>query len=95
MQIDTKKNRDGKTATQLAAEQAATGYKVWRSYDQPGGIRDEVYQIAQRNSRIVKLEVIGHTLQSREIIALKVTKDATADRWRTPGGAVQRRAACA
>ncbi len=74
--LDVKRNRDGKTARQLAAEQAAAGYTVWRSYDQPGGIRDEVYQIAQRNSRIVKLEVIGHTLQNREIIALKVTKDA-------------------
>jgi len=81
LKIDVKRNRDGKTATQLAAEQAANGYTVWRSYDQPGGIRDEVYQVAQRNPRIVKLEVIGHTLNNREIIALKVTKDAprTAD----------------
>ncbi len=74
--IGVKRNRDGKTSTQLAAEQAANGYNVWRSYDQPGGIRDQAYQIAQRNSKIVKLEVIGHSLQGREIIALKVTRDA-------------------
>ena len=76
IQIDTKKNRDGKTATQLAAEQAASGYTVWRSYDEPGGIRDELYQIAKDNPQRVKLEVIGHTLQGREIIALKVTQGA-------------------
>jgi hypothetical protein len=76
IQIDTKKNRDGKTATQLAAEQAASGFTVWRSYDEPGGIRDELYQIAQANPQRVKLEVIGHTLQGREIIALKVTQGA-------------------
>jgi len=76
LQIDTKKNRDGKTEAQLAAEQAASGYTVWRSYDEPGGIRDELYQIAQVNPSRVKLEVIGHTLQGREIIALKVTQGA-------------------
>jgi hypothetical protein len=74
--IGVKKNRDGKTATQLAAEQAASGYNVWRSYDEPGGIRDQLYQIAQANPSRVKLEVIGHSLQGREIIALKVTQGA-------------------
>jgi hypothetical protein len=43
----------------------------------PGGIRAELYSIAASHPDIVKLEVIGHTLQGREIIALKVTKDAT------------------
>ncbi len=71
-----KRNRDGKTVTQLAAEQAAAGYTVWRSFDQPGGIRDELYRIAQRNPQTVKLEVVGHSIQGREIIALKVTRDA-------------------
>ena len=50
------------------AEQAASGYNVWRSYDEPGGIRDELYQIAQSNPQNVQLQVIGHTLQGREII---------------------------
>ena len=61
---------------QRAAAQAAAGFTVWRSYDQKDGIRDELYSIARRNPQIVKLEVIGHTIQGREIIALKVTKDA-------------------
>ncbi len=76
VRLDVKKNRDGKTVTQLAAEQAASGYTVWRSYDEPGGIRDELYQIVHDNPQRVKLEVIGHSVQGREIIALKVTQGA-------------------
>jgi len=76
--IDVKPRRDkqGRTQAQRAADQAAAGYNVWRSYDEKNGIRDELYSIARRNPQIVKLEVIGHTHQGREIIALKVTKDA-------------------
>ncbi len=76
--IDVKPRRDkqGRTQSERAAAQAADGYNVWRSYDEKDGIRDELYSIARRNPQIVKLEVIGHTIQGREIIALKVTKDA-------------------
>jgi hypothetical protein len=70
------RNGKGQTVRQQAALQAAGGFNVWRSYDQPDGIRDELYSIAAKNPNIVKLEVIGHTLQGREIVALKVTKNA-------------------
>ena len=78
--------RQGRTQAQRAAAQAAGGFNVWRSYDAADGIRDELYSIAQRNPQIVKLEVIGHTLQGREIIALKVTKNAQDDRRRHAAG---------
>ena len=76
--IDVQPRRDnqGRTQKERAAAQAAGGFNVFRSYDEKDGIRDELYSLARRNSQIVKLEVIGHTLQGREIIALKVTKDA-------------------
>jgi hypothetical protein len=70
------RNKAGLTVQQQAAAQSAYGFNVWRSYDEPGGIRDEIYSIAQRNPSIVKLEVTGHSLQGREILALKVTKNA-------------------
>src|SRR5919197_3013662 len=70
------RNAKGQTVRRQAALQAAGGYSVYRSYDQPGGIRDELYSLAARYPNIVKLEVIGHTLQGREIVALKVTKNA-------------------
>jgi Zinc carboxypeptidase len=66
----------GRTSRQRALAQAAAGYTVWRSYDQQGGIRDELYDIAMKSAGFVKLVVIGHTVQGREIIALKVTQGA-------------------
>jgi Zinc carboxypeptidase/Immune inhibitor A-like, MAM domain len=75
--VKVKKNKDGKSARELAAEQAASGYTVWRSWDEPGGIRDELYRLAQENPQLVKLEVLGHTHQGRELIALKLTQGAS------------------
>ena len=66
----------GKTSRQRALAQAISGYSVYRSYDQRGGIRDELYDVAKKNAGFVKLEVIGHSVQGREIIALKVTQGA-------------------
>jgi hypothetical protein len=66
----------GRTSRERALEQAASGYTVYRSYDEPGGIRDELYDVAKKNAGFVKLVVIGHTIQGREIIALKVTQSA-------------------
>ena len=74
--VNVKKNKDGKSAKQLAAEQAASGYNVWRSWDEPGGIRDELYKVAKDNPQLVKLVVLGHTYQGREIIAMKLTQGA-------------------
>ena len=48
--VDLKLTRvkGGKTVRQFAAEQAANGFNVWRSYDEPGGIRDQLYAAARR-----------------------------------------------
>lgn len=74
--VKVKKNKDGKSAKQLAEEQAASGFDVWRSWDEPGGIRDELYSLAKDNPQLVKLEVLGETYQGREIIAVKLTQGA-------------------
>ena len=76
VKIRLKRTRSGQTIRQLSARQAAEGYTVYRSWDEPGGIRDELYRVARRNPHLVKLVVIGRTLQGREILALKVTKNA-------------------
>jgi hypothetical protein len=76
VKVKLQRTKSGKTARQAAAAQAAGGFNVWRSWDEPGGIRDELYNVARNNRDIVKLKVIGHTIQGREIIALKVTRDA-------------------
>ena len=81
-QLKLWKNSDGLTSTQLAAQQAEGGYKVWRSYDEPGGIEDEIQAMAAQHPNIVKLVDIGNTHQGRNIWALKVTKNANT----TPDG---------
>ena len=76
--VDLKLTRvkGGKTVREFAAEQAANGFNVWRSYDEAGGIRDQLYAAARDNPQLVKLEVLGHTGQGREIIAVKLTQGA-------------------
>ena len=76
--IQTRAVRDakGRTSRERALAQAATGYNVYRSWDEAGGIRDELRAVARQFRDFVKLEVIGRTLQGRDIIALKVTDDA-------------------
>ncbi|MEV6103705.1 M14 family zinc carboxypeptidase [Streptomyces sp. NPDC051940] len=66
----------GRTQRERAAAEAAGGFTVYRSYDEPGGIRDELYDVARSNPGLVKLEVLGKTGQGREYIALKVTAGA-------------------
>jgi hypothetical protein len=69
--------KDGLTVKQFAAAQAQNGFTVWRSYDEPGGFRDQMYQIAADNPQIAKLVKIGTTIQGREILAIKLTQGAT------------------
>ena len=65
---DVKVTRDqqGRSQAQRAAAEAAGGYNVWRSWDEPGGIRDDLHAVATDNPQLVKLEVLGHTYSGRE-----------------------------
>ena len=74
--LELKRNAEGQSASEAAAAQAADGYQVWRSWDEAGGIRDEIDQIAADNPNLVKRVVLGTTHQGREIVALKVTQGA-------------------
>ncbi len=76
----SEKKVDGQAASRLMAAQNASGYTVFRSYSEPGGIRDEMVATAAANPRLVKLEVIGQTVQGQDIVALKVTRDALTER---------------
>jgi hypothetical protein len=76
IKLELWRDGQGRTQTQRAAIQQAGGYEVYRSFDEPGGIRDEMYQLARDNPQLLKLEVLGHTHQGREYIALKMTQGA-------------------
>ena len=85
------RNDAGLTSTQLAVQQASAGFKVWRDYDGPDGLREYMYDLEAANEDILDLEVLGHTYGTdpegdgpdtpREIIALRLTanEDASAD----------------
>src|SRR3954454_2721247 len=70
------RNKKGQTVREQARAMAVGGYNVWRSWDEPGGIRDELHALAAKNPQLVKLEVLGHTYQGRELIAVKLTQSA-------------------
>jgi murein tripeptide amidase MpaA len=76
--VDVKltRNKKGQTVQEQAAAMAVNGFNVYRSWDEPGGIRDELFQVASQNSGIVKLEVLGKTYGGRDLIALRVTQGA-------------------
>ena len=47
VEVKLTRNKKGLTVTQQAARQAAGGFNVYRSWDEPGGIRDELFQVAR------------------------------------------------
>ena len=51
-------------------------YDVFRSYSEPGGIKDEMTTLAAQYRGLAKLVVIGQSGQGQDIVALKVTRDA-------------------
>ena len=60
-----------------AQRQRREGYTVFRSYSEAGGIKDELVDLALHYPKLVKLVTIGKTVQGQNILALKVTKNAT------------------
>ncbi len=68
--------KGGQTVRQFAAAQADNGYTVWKSYDEPGGIRDQLVAASRTYRDVTKLVKLGTTHQGRDILALKVTEGA-------------------
>jgi hypothetical protein len=66
----------GQTVQQFATRMAANGFTVWRSYDEDGGIEDQMRAAARNNPKIAELHKIGRTYQGRDILALRLTEDA-------------------
>jgi hypothetical protein len=88
VRVSLLRNKRGRTVTQQARAMAVGGFNVYRSWDEPGGIRDELFDVAAQNPQIVKLEVLGQTHQGRDLIALKLTQAANnrpgdQDNWTT------------
>ena len=70
------RNADGQSAVELARAQARQGYSVWRSWDEPGGIADELEELARDHPGLVEHRVIGRSVEGRDLVALRVTAGA-------------------
>ncbi|MEU8536725.1 M14 family metallopeptidase [Streptomyces parvulus] len=55
-------------------EAAADG--VFRPYSGSGGLREEILRTARENPRLTKVVSIGRTVQGKDILALKLTRNA-------------------
>ena len=74
--LDVWRSADGQTQSQLFAEQESQGFDVFRPYDGPGGLEEEIRAIARdpRNRAFVELHDIGDTHQGRDILAIRMTQ---------------------
>ena len=72
----TEKRIDGSTVSKRLQTQAENGFNVWRSYSEPGGIRDELIAINKQYPRLTKLVNIGRSVQGKDILAIKLTRNA-------------------
>ena len=51
-------------------------YTVYREYMEPGGIHDEMLELARENPDVVKYMVVGRSTLGKPVAVLKVTQDA-------------------
>ena len=70
------KQVDGVDASEALQEQAAEGWEPFRSYSEPGGIRDELQETAAANDALTEVVDIGDTVNGQDILAVRVTADA-------------------
>jgi zinc carboxypeptidase len=66
----------GATLDQLMEEQRVSPPRVFRSWEEPGGIEDELIALAQAHPELVTLSVPGYSVKGRPIMALRVTAGA-------------------
>jgi hypothetical protein len=76
------RDRHGRSVADLARAQAAAT-TVWKHWEGPGGLHEEIDALAAAHPDLVRTEVIGHSVEGREIVAVRVTAGAP----RVPDGA--------
>lgn len=66
-----------KVPAQGLARAKAAGDGVFRPYSGKGGLQEEILRTARQNPGLTKVVSIGKTVQGKDILALKVTKNAS------------------
>jgi murein tripeptide amidase MpaA len=72
-EFEVVRNEAGLSATQAAAQQKRRGYKVWRPWDGPAGLENQIRAVADEHPEIAELHTIGQSHQGRDILAIRVT----------------------
>ena len=67
---------NGQPASRVLTRQQQDGHEVYRSYSEPGGIRDEMIATTRRYRALTELVPLGPTVQGREIFGVRVTRGA-------------------
>ena len=71
------KKIDGVKSSTLMARQAASGYDVFKTYSEDGGIRDDMVATTRTYPKLSKLVKAGKSGQGQDIFAVKVGKNAS------------------
>lgn len=67
----------GRSVADLArAQPVAASGSVWKHWDGPDGLRAELAALAAAHPDLVQTEVIGHSVEGRELVAVRVTGGA-------------------
>ena len=73
IELEIVRNADGLSASEAAAQQRRRGYRVWRPWDGPSGLEQQIRSVADEHPGIAELHTIGETHQGRDILAIRVT----------------------
>ncbi len=66
----------GAGARAFQLQEAESGFNVWRSWSEPGGLRDEMVALADEYPDITKLVKFGESVDGQDILAMRVTQRA-------------------
>ena len=69
IELSLKRNKDGVTTAEAAALEAQSGFDVWRSWSESGGLRDEFLSLADQYDELTQLIPIGESVQGQTIYA--------------------------
>ena len=67
------RNADGLTAQQAAEQQKRRGFKVWRPWDGPAGLEQQIRSVPEEFQDIAELHTLGQSHEGRDILAIRVT----------------------
>ncbi|HZI38795.1 MAG TPA: M14 family zinc carboxypeptidase, partial [Acidimicrobiia bacterium] len=68
---------EGRSVAELArAQMAGSGYRVWKRWDGPDGLRAEMDALAAIHPNLMQTKIIGQSVQGREIVAARLTAGA-------------------